>query len=131
MKHASILLSISFIFLYNSNPFILGILISNNARPYEFGLKLDNASKGSLYVSTSNPLICKIMSKLEVISGSSSTIKIFLGLLEMLLLLLAAAAIPRKRHLIDIDASVYYIGIKQRGLIQWYINYFRLFEGGF
>src|ERR671931_1515453 len=97
MKHASTFLSISFIFLYNSNPFILGILISNNARPYIPGLKLDNADKGSLYVSTSNPFISKIMSKLEVISGSSSTMRILLGLLEPLFLLLAAAAISIKK----------------------------------
>src|ERR1051326_948083 len=108
MKHTWILLSISFIFLYNSNPFIFGILISINARPYRSGLKLDNANKGSLYELTSNPFICKIMSKVEVISGSSSTIRIFLDLLEPLLLL-SAAAIPRKKHPIDIGASVLYI----------------------
>ena len=35
--------SIALIFLYNTNPFITGILISNSTRSYEFALKLDSA----------------------------------------------------------------------------------------
>src|SRR2546423_13716858 len=89
-----------------------------NARSYRSGLKLDNANKGSLYELTSNPFICKIMSKVEVISGSSSTIRIFLELLEPLLLL-SAAAIPRKKHPIDIGASVLYIIIMMLLLLMY------------
>ena len=68
--------SIALIFLYNTNPFITGILISNSTRSYEFALKLDSASRESLYGSTSNnPLPSRARLKELVISGSSSTIK--------------------------------------------------------
>src|SRR5918995_2535343 len=48
IKHTLTLESISFNLRYNSNPVILGILISNSNKSYVPGLKLDNATRGSL-----------------------------------------------------------------------------------
>lgn len=81
MKH---ILTSGSIFLncsYSSKPSIFGIAISSNKRSYLFGLKLFNANKGSLNVSISNPARFRDILISEVMSGSSSTNKIFLFLL--------------------------------------------------
>lgn len=60
---------------------IWGIFISRSTRLYSFGLKLYNANAGSLNASTSNPTRSKAIFSIVVISGSSSTNKIFFFLL--------------------------------------------------
>lgn len=66
---------------YNSKPFISGILISRIRRSYLFPpLKEERAIKGSVNLSTSNPLSCKPKVKIEALSNSSSTTKILFSL---------------------------------------------------
>ena len=62
--------------------------MSSSSKPYELGLKLDNAKEGSAYASTSKPFISSIILNVEVRSALLSTTRIFLGLWTMLLLLL-------------------------------------------
>src|ERR671910_2633743 len=75
----------SLFFLYNSNPFISGILTSRINKPNSFGLKLDNADKGLVYAPTSKLFISSIILNVEIMSASSSTSRILLGLTALLL----------------------------------------------
>src|SRR5215208_1136220 len=78
-KQILTLLSIFLISSYSSKPFILGIFISRNRRSYFLpALKIESANRGSVNVSTSNPPSSKPIVKIEALSGSSSTTKIFL-----------------------------------------------------
>src|SRR5215207_10438659 len=87
MKHACTLISMLFISLYSSKPFRGAILISNSAKPYELGLKLDNAAAGSVSSSTSNLFISKTILKREITSASSSTSRILFELLVLFVVL--------------------------------------------
>jgi hypothetical protein len=87
IKQTFALSSIFSIFSYNSKPFIFGILTSISSRSYKLALKFDNASSGSLNVSTIK--ICFSYSSSpfftdNVTSGSSSTNRIlYCGLIEL------------------------------------------------
>src|ERR671933_1096277 len=101
-KHIFALLSISFIFLYNSKPFILGIFMSMIKISYMQALNFSSANTGSLYESTSNPLLLSPFFMTEVISRSSSTTKILYACLLLLLSLAASSAVVVIAAILDL-----------------------------
>ena len=66
--------------LYSSKPSIFFIITSSMTRPYVFGLNLLSASTGSLNVTIVKPTCSRAILRIVVISGSSSTHRMFLFL---------------------------------------------------
>src|SRR5215207_1439092 len=85
---------------------MIGILMSSSSRPYVLGLNLASDRAGFVYASTSKPFISSIILKVETTSASSSTTRIFLGLLILLLQLVVMLMYHRSVCIFDTNNKI-------------------------